>query len=76
MTIVLRSPYRPKVAKLFDKPLTGELKIHVSVITLSENLYVASRIYQVAGVDNPNEEALNFVEWIKSRAQVVNVDEI
>ena len=73
--IVLRSPYRTKVAKLLDKALTGELKLYISVVTLSEVLYVASRIYQVAGIDNPNEEALNFVEWIKSRAQVVNVDE-
>lgn len=73
--IVLRSPYRTKVAKLLDKALTGELKLYISVVTLSEILYVASRIYQVAGIDNPNEEALNFVEWIKSRAQVVNVDE-
>lgn len=73
--IVLRSPYRTKVAKLLDKALTGELKLYISVVTLSEILYVASRIYQVAGIDNPSEEALNFVEWIKSRAQVVNVDE-
>lgn len=73
--IVSRSPYRTKVAKLLGKTLTGELKLYVSVVTLSETLYVASRIYQVAGIDDPNEEALNFVEWIKSRAQVVNVDE-
>lgn len=65
---VLSSPYRTKVAKLLDKALTGELKLYISVVTLSEILYVASRIYQVAGIDNPGEEALNFVEWIKKQS--------
>jgi len=73
--IILRSPYRSKVVKLFDKALKGDLRLYVSIVTLSELLYVASRIYQIAGVENPNMEALNFVEWVKSRARVVNIDE-
>lgn len=73
--IVLRSPYRIKVAELFNKASTGELKLYVCAVTLSEVLYIASRIYQVAEIDDPNEEALNFVEWIKSRAQVIGIDE-
>lgn len=71
--IVSRSPYRTKVAKLLEG-ING-LELYVSAVSLSELLYVASRIYQAAGVDVPNEEALNFVEWIKNRVQVVNVDE-
>jgi len=42
---------------------------------LSETLYVASRIYEAAKMDKPNNEALNFIEWVKNRVKVVNVDE-
>lgn len=73
--VVSRSPYRPKVAKLLYKASAGELELYISVVTLSEVLYVISRIYQVAGVSDPNGETLDFIEWIKSRAQVVNVNE-
>jgi len=73
--IVLRAPYRPKVGRLFDKASTGEVKLYVSAVTLSETFYVASRIYQIAKVVDPNVEALDYVEWIKKRAQVVEVDE-
>ncbi len=73
--IVLRSPYRAKVVMLFERASTGELELYVNTVTLSEVLYVSSRIYQVAGVDDPNREALDFVEWVKSRAHVVGVDE-
>lgn len=73
--IMLRSPYRDKVAKLFNKVLMGELDLYISTVTLSETLYVASRIYSAAGVDEPNEEALNFIEWAKNIAQIVYVSE-
>jgi len=73
--ILSRSPYRPKVASLFDKAIGGDLKLFVNTTTLSETLYVASRIYQAAGLENPNMEALHFVEWIRGRAKIVNIDE-
>ncbi len=73
--IVLRSPYRPVVIELFKKALAKQLELYVNVVTLSETLYVASRIYQVAKVDEPNREALDFIEWIRSKTRVINVDE-
>lgn len=73
--IVLRSRYRSKVAKLFNLALAGKIELYVSVVTLSELMYVASRIYQVAGLHDPNGEALDFIEWIKRRCKVVNVNE-
>jgi predicted nucleic acid-binding protein len=73
--IILRSPYRHKVVRLFDNALNGKQKLYVNVVTLSEVLYVASRIYQVAGAGDPNRTALDFIEWIKSRAQVININE-
>ncbi len=40
--IVLRSPYRSVVAKLFEEATAKKLELYVNVITLSETLYVAS----------------------------------
>lgn len=73
--IILKSPYRDKVARLFSRSSINKLKLYVSLITLSETLYIVSRIYQVAGLENPNEEALNFIEWVKNRVQVIGIDE-
>jgi predicted nucleic acid-binding protein len=73
--ILSRSPYRPKVISLLNRAMSGELKLFINTITLSEVLYVASRIYRAAGLEDPNMEALHFVEWIKGRADVVNIDE-
>jgi len=73
--IVLRSKYRSKVAKLFDMALNGRVELYVNPITLSETLYVASKIYEAAGLEKPNSEALDFVEWIKGRAKIVGISE-
>ena len=73
--IVLRSTYRPIVVKLFNLASTGKVELYTSPITLSEVLYVVSKIYQVARVHNPNSEALDFVEWVKRRTKVVEVNE-
>ena len=73
--IVLRSVYRPKIVKLFDKASHGELELYVSPITLSEILYVASRVYEATKVEDPNREALDFVEWIKRRVKVTEISE-
>jgi len=73
--IILRSPYRSKVVKLLDKASREDLKLYVNVITLSELLYAASRIYQIAEVENPNLEALNLIEWIKSKTRIVDINE-
>jgi len=42
---------------------------------LSEILYVASRIYQAAKIDEPNNKALDFIEWVKNKVKIVNVNE-
>lgn len=73
--IVRKAPYRSKVEKLFKEAATGKLKLYVSYVTLSETLYVASRIYQVAKVSDPNSEALNYIMWLKSRVEVIGIDE-
>ncbi len=73
--IVLRSPYREAVAGLLERARRGELRLYVSAVTLSELLYVSSRVYEAAGSGDPNREALDFVRWVRSRVQVVDVNE-
>lgn len=73
--IVARAPYRPRVEKLFGEAARGRVKLYVSVVTLSEALYVASRIYGAAGVEDPNEKALEFIDWVTARATPVAADE-
>ncbi len=73
--IVLRSPYRQKVVRLFEASRRGLVKLYVSPVTLSELLYVASRIYQAAGLPNPNQEAYYYVEWVRRRTSLVEVSE-
>lgn len=73
--IVKSAPYRSKVAELLEKSARRELELYLNPITLSETLYVASRIYEIAGDENPNESALDFIRWLKKRIKVVDVDE-
>ena len=47
--IVRSAPYRDKVAELLEKAAKGELTLYVSSPVFSETLYIASRIYEVAG---------------------------
>ena len=73
--IVERAPYRGLVERLFEEARSGRLKLYTSPVTLSETLYVASRIYAVASLPNPNREALDYVLWLEARVEVVIVDE-
>jgi predicted nucleic acid-binding protein len=69
--IIRTSPLKARVERLFDKARKGGVVLLVSLPTLSEVLYAASRIYSLAGVEQPNEEAYALVEWVKSRCKLV-----
>ena len=72
--IVARSPFRRVVERLFRKGLRGDLNLYASSTTMAEALYVASRIYREAGLDDPDEEALRYIEWLNGFIGIVNVD--
>ncbi|ABL87419.1 PilT protein domain protein [Pyrobaculum islandicum DSM 4184] len=72
--IVAKSPYRGLVESIFQRAARGELELYVNAVTLAETLYVASRIYNTAGVEDPNGEARNFVTWVARRADVLDID--
>ncbi|MBS7611242.1 PIN domain-containing protein [Candidatus Bathyarchaeota archaeon] len=71
--IVRGSPHRSAVEKLLNDVLKKIVELYVTPITVSELIYVASRLYELAGVEKPNEEALNFVKWLTMRAKTVEV---
>jgi len=73
--IVDGRPYRTKVAKLFEKAEKGELELFISAVTVSETLYVASRIYRKAGTSDPNSDAMDLLDWVSRRARIVYVNE-
>jgi predicted nucleic acid-binding protein len=73
--IIGSSPYKVKVERLFSEAARGKVRLFVTLPTLSEVLYAASRLYELAGVERPNEEAATLVEWVKSRCRVVALSE-
>ena len=73
--IVRNSPLRGKVSSLLDDAGRGRVKLYVPVTTLSELLYVSSRIYAIAGIRDSDTAALVFIDWLKTRVELVGVDE-
>ena len=73
--IVEKAPHRDKVQGMFGEAAAEKLRLYVSYITLSETLYVASKIYQTANLPDPNSEALNYIMWLTKTVEVVGIDE-
>lgn len=69
--ILRTAPFKERVERLFNEARRGRVSLFVSLPTLSEVLYAASRVYELAGVEQPNEEALTLVEWLRARCRVV-----
>ncbi|MCD6196354.1 MAG: PIN domain-containing protein [Staphylothermus sp.] len=73
--IIKKSPYRGIVEKLFQGSTSGKYELFINYLTLSETLYVVSKIYKAAGVSEPNEEALNYIMWLKKKTKIIGIDE-
>ncbi len=73
--IIKRAPYRKKVEEIFNKSIQGEIKLYVPTTTLSELIYVASRVYKAANISEPNKEAINYAEWIKINTTIIEITE-
>lgn len=71
--IIEGSLYREPVVELLERA-SRTAELHVTHVTLAELMYVASRIYAAAGLEDPNMESRNFVEWVLARARVVELD--
>ncbi len=51
---------------LFGRIMEGKFRAYLTPLTISEVVYVTHRIYREAGISNPNENALNYVNWLVS----------
>ncbi|MEM2842213.1 MAG: PIN domain-containing protein, partial [Thermoproteota archaeon] len=71
--VVRGSPHRVAVEKMLEGVLANVVELYVTPITVSEIIYVASRIYELAVVEKPNEEALNLVEWLTARVKIAEI---
>lgn len=73
--IVERAPYRKRAERLLDMASTGEVELYLNPVTLSETLYIASRIYEASGIRDPNGEAMNYLNWIRKRVRLSEIHE-
>lgn len=63
--IISNSPLRPVLTKLFSSALRGANELYLSTVTLAETFYVARRIYEWAGVEQPEEAARDFLFFLE-----------
>ncbi len=66
-----QSPYRRAVEDLFEKASKRKIELLVNTITLGELLYTANQIYKAAGQPKPNLDALTYLEWLKTKVEIV-----
>ena len=59
--LIADSPCRDKIKKLFTKSREGSIELYVTTPSISETLYISSRLYRASGFEEPNSEALNYI---------------
>jgi predicted nucleic acid-binding protein len=69
--IIKNSPHKPLAENLFNRALKREVELYVTLQTLSEVLYIASRIYSLSRVRDPNKEAESLILWLTSRTRPI-----
>ena len=72
-SIIENSPYRGSVTRLLNNTLKKTIELYVTPLTISELLYVASKVYEAAAIKDYNAEALNFLEWLLAKAKITEV---
>jgi len=73
--IVEEAPCRGMAERLLEMASTGEVELHLNPVTLSETLYIASRIYEASGIKDPNGEAINYLNWIRGMVRLSEIGE-
>lgn len=63
--IVANSPWRDVLKRLLSSALSGANKLYLSTVTLAEVFYVSKRIYEGAGVKEPEEASRKFLLFLK-----------
>ena len=71
--ITENAPGRDRVVELFESAARRGVELYATCQTLSEVIYVASRIYGAVSVEEPNKRALEFTLWFMSIAKIIDV---
>lgn len=71
--IVRGSPHRSAIERLLEGVLKKIVELYITPITASELIYVAFRLYRLANVEKPNDEALSFIEWLNARVKAAEI---
>ena len=70
--VVKRAPYRSRVEELFSLAALRKIELLLGHLTISETIYVVTRIYQEASVSEADKLALDFLSWIKPKCKMVS----
>jgi predicted nucleic acid-binding protein len=55
---------RERVLSIIEEARRGKVQLYTIYPVLSELLYVSTRVYEMAGLEEPNAKALDFLLWI------------
>jgi predicted nucleic acid-binding protein len=55
---------RERVLSIIEEARRGKVQLYTVYPVLSELLYVSTRVYEMAGLEEPNVKALDFPLWI------------
>jgi len=50
-----------------------KIELYITPITISELTYIVSRIYELAGIEKLEDEALNFIKWLTMKVKTVEI---
>ena len=67
-------PLAGKVEALFEKARRREVVLYTTALVMAELLYVASRLYEEAGIHELNQRAYEYIVWLERHVGLKTVD--
>jgi len=64
---------RERVLSMIEEARRGKVQLYTIYPVLSELLYVSTRVYEMAGLEEPNVKALDFLLWIEGLVEIVEL---
>ncbi len=64
---------REKVLSIIEETRRGKVQLYTIYPVLSELLYASTRVYEMAGLEEPNVKALDFPLWIEGLVENVEL---
>jgi predicted nucleic acid-binding protein len=64
---------RERVLSIIEEARRGKVQLYTVYPVLSELLYASTRVYEMAGLEEPNVKALDFLLWIEGLVDIVEL---